>query len=190
MPVVSGFAVRLMATTIMRRLEDLDDDEVSATFARLEEAGRAELEREGLGGETVEFLRQIPGPEAAPADGASGEAPREGAATDAAKSDPAAEAARAERREKRRKLKEAEAAAALPVHGLADTALFTVHHLLQARQAVGDGVFAHLDADPATTHFVRHRRCGAGAKEAVEDEVAGVGGDVDYSIYKSFRLWC
>ena len=47
------------ATTIMRRLDDLDHGEVAATFARLEEAGRAELEREGLGGEAIEFLRQV-----------------------------------------------------------------------------------------------------------------------------------
>ena len=47
------------ATTIMRRLDDLDDDEVAATFARLEETGREELEREGLGEESIEFLRQI-----------------------------------------------------------------------------------------------------------------------------------
>ena len=47
------------ATTIMRRLDDLDHGEVATTFAHLEEAGRAELEREGLGGEAIEFLRQI-----------------------------------------------------------------------------------------------------------------------------------
>ena len=47
------------ATTIMRRLDDLDHGEVATTFAHLEEAGRAELEREGLGGESIEFLRQI-----------------------------------------------------------------------------------------------------------------------------------
>ena len=47
------------ATTIMRRLDELDRSEVTATFARLEEAGRAELEQEGLGGGSIEFLRQI-----------------------------------------------------------------------------------------------------------------------------------
>ena len=47
------------ATTIMRRLDELDRSEVTATFARLEDAGRAELEREGLGGGSIEFLRQI-----------------------------------------------------------------------------------------------------------------------------------
>ena len=36
------------AMTIMRRLDELDAAEVEATFAELEEAGRAELEREGL----------------------------------------------------------------------------------------------------------------------------------------------
>jgi N-methylhydantoinase A len=47
------------ATTIMRRLDDLDHGEVATTFAHLEEAGRAELEREGLGADAIEFLRQI-----------------------------------------------------------------------------------------------------------------------------------
>ena len=47
------------ATTIMRRLDELDASEVTATFARLEDAGRAELEQEGLGGGSIEFLRQI-----------------------------------------------------------------------------------------------------------------------------------
>jgi len=47
------------ATTIMQRLDDLDDDEVAATFAGLEADGRAELEREGLVGDAVEFLRQV-----------------------------------------------------------------------------------------------------------------------------------
>jgi N-methylhydantoinase A len=47
------------AVTVMRRLEELDHGEVATTFARLEEAGRAELEAEGVGGEAIEFLRQV-----------------------------------------------------------------------------------------------------------------------------------
>jgi N-methylhydantoinase A len=47
------------ATTIMRRLDELDQGEVTTTFARLEEAGRAELEQEGLGSGSIEFVRQI-----------------------------------------------------------------------------------------------------------------------------------
>ena len=47
------------ATTVMRRLDELDHDEVATAFARLEEAGRAELEREGLGSGSIGFLRQI-----------------------------------------------------------------------------------------------------------------------------------
>jgi N-methylhydantoinase A len=43
----------------MQRLDDLDHDEVAATFARLEDEGRAELEREGLASDAVEFLRQV-----------------------------------------------------------------------------------------------------------------------------------
>jgi N-methylhydantoinase A len=47
------------AVTIMRRLEDLDEAELEAAFADLERAGAAELEREGLAGDAVEFVRQL-----------------------------------------------------------------------------------------------------------------------------------
>ena len=47
------------ATTIMRRLDDLDGAEVDTVFADLEAAGRAELEGEGLAGDAISFLRQI-----------------------------------------------------------------------------------------------------------------------------------
>ena len=47
------------ATTIMRRLDDLDGAEVDAVFAELEAAGRAELEGEGLAGDTISFLHQV-----------------------------------------------------------------------------------------------------------------------------------
>jgi N-methylhydantoinase A len=47
------------AVTMLRRLDDVDEAEVEATFAQLEETGRAELAREGLAGDAIEFLRQI-----------------------------------------------------------------------------------------------------------------------------------
>ena len=47
------------AVTIMRRLEALDPPEVETTFARLEKAGREELEREGIAPDAIEFERQI-----------------------------------------------------------------------------------------------------------------------------------
>ena len=47
------------AITIMRRLDELDDAEVEAQFSQLEADGRAELEREGLSGDAIEFVRQI-----------------------------------------------------------------------------------------------------------------------------------
>lgn len=47
------------ATTIMRRLDDLDRIEVEAVFAGLEVEGRAELAGEGLADEAIEFVRQI-----------------------------------------------------------------------------------------------------------------------------------
>ena len=76
-----------------------------------------------------------------------------------------------------------------PADGAADAAAFAFDHFLQARQAVRAGVFAHFDADPAPPHLVRHRRRGAGAEEGVEDEVAGVGGDVEDALEQAFGFW-
>jgi N-methylhydantoinase A len=47
------------STPIMRRVDDLDHDEVAEAFARLEHQGRVELERERLVGDAVEFRRQV-----------------------------------------------------------------------------------------------------------------------------------
>ena len=74
---------------------------------------------------------------------------------------------------------EAEPAAALPAHRLRDAALLPLDDLAQPRHAVRDRVLAQLDADVAPPHLVRHRRGRAGAEEGVEDQVAGVGGDVE-----------
>ena len=74
---------------------------------------------------------------------------------------------------------EAEATAALPADALGDAALFTVNHFVQARDAMGDGVLAHFNADVAAAHLVGDGGGGAGAEEGVEDEVSGVGRDVE-----------
>ncbi|MBA3476210.1 MAG: hydantoinase/oxoprolinase family protein [Actinobacteria bacterium] len=50
---------RDVAVTIMRRLDELDPAEAETTFAELEDAGRQELEREGIAGDAIEFARQI-----------------------------------------------------------------------------------------------------------------------------------
>ena len=71
---------------------------------------------------------------------------------------------------------EVEPAAALPTHCGRNPALFAIDHFAQARHAMGDGVVTHFDADIAAAHFVGDGRCGAGAEEGVEDEVAGIGG--------------
>jgi N-methylhydantoinase A len=47
------------ATTLMRRVDEVDPAEVEAAFAELERAGGEELEREGLRGDAVEFVRQL-----------------------------------------------------------------------------------------------------------------------------------
>jgi N-methylhydantoinase A len=47
------------ATTIMRRLDEVDPAEVESVFAELERGGAEELEREGLARDRVEFVRQV-----------------------------------------------------------------------------------------------------------------------------------
>jgi N-methylhydantoinase A len=47
------------AVTVMRRVDELDAEEVEASFAELEEAGRGELEREGLAAGAMSFVRKI-----------------------------------------------------------------------------------------------------------------------------------
>jgi hypothetical protein len=81
---------------------------------------------------------------------------------------------------------EAKAAAALPAHRLADAARLARDDLLQPGQAVRGGVLAHLDADPAAAHLVRHGGRGAGAEEAVEDQVAGGSGGLQNAFNDSF----
>lgn len=47
------------AVTLMRRLEDADDAFLDGVFAELERSGRAELEREGLTADRIEFVRRV-----------------------------------------------------------------------------------------------------------------------------------
>src|SRR5690606_13067420 len=61
--------------------------------------------------------------------------------------------------------------------------------LPQARQAVRARVLAHLDANPASAHLVRDGGGGAGAKEAVEDEIIGVCRDVQDAFHQPLWLW-
>ena len=83
---------------------------------------------------------------------------------------------------------EPEPAPALPTDPLGDPARFPFDHLAEARPAVGDRVLAHLDADPAPAHLVRDRGGGTRAEEGIEDEVAGVGGNMDYPFNQPLRF--
>ena len=67
--------------------------------------------------------------------------------------------------------------AALPVHRLADAALLTLDYLLQARNAMRAGMIAHLNTDITTTHLVSDSGSRTTAKEAVEHDVIGFGGE-------------
>ena len=84
---------------------------------------------------------------------------------------------------------EAEAAAALPADILRDAALLAFDDLLHPQGAVGAGMLAHFDADPPASHLVRDGSRGARAEEAVEDEVAGVGGDVENALDQALGFW-
>ena len=70
---------------------------------------------------------------------------------------------------------EAEPAAALPAGGFGDATLLAIHHLFKARDAVGDGVLAQLDADVTPAHLMRNSSRGSGAEKGVEHKVARVG---------------
>ena len=85
---------------------------------------------------------------------------------------------------------ETEAAAALPADAFGDAALFAVNHFVQARDAMADGVIAHFNADVAAAHLVRYGGGSAGAEEGVEDEVAGVSGDVEDALNEAFGFGC
>ena len=71
---------------------------------------------------------------------------------------------------------------------LGDPTLLALDDLDHARRGMAAGMVPHLDPDPAAAHLVRHGRRGAGAEEGVENEVAGVGGDVQDALHKAFRL--
>jgi hypothetical protein len=80
----------------------------------------------------------------------------------------------------------AEAPAALPPRGGRDAArILAVDDLLQPRNDVRVTVLAQLHHDPAAAHLVGDGAGGAGAGEGIEDEVAGVGSDVDDSLEAS-----
>ncbi|KZY30215.1 hypothetical protein A3731_05415 [Roseovarius sp. HI0049] len=49
---------------------------------------------------------------------------------------------------------------------------------------------AHLDPDPAAAHLVGDSRRGAGTEKAVENEVAGVGSDVENALNQTLWLRC
>ena len=86
---------------------------------------------------------------------------------------------------------EAEPAAAFPVGLLGHAAcVCAIDDFAQPWHAVRDGVVAEFNADPATSHFVRDGSGCAGAEEGVEDEIAGVGGDLEDALHQRLRLRC
>ena len=77
----------------------------------------------------------------------------------------------------------AETASAFPVYSLGYAAfIFIVDDFLQTGKTMGFAVVSQFNADPAATHFMGYCGGGAGTEKGVEDEVAWVGGDVEYSL--------
>lgn len=54
---------------------------------------------------------------------------------------------------------------------------------------MGTGMFAHFDADPAPAHLVGNGCRRARPEEGVEDEIAGVGGDVKNALDQALGFW-
>ena len=81
-----------------------------------------------------------------------------------------------------------ETAAAVPVRRFGDAALFAGDDRIQTRHAVGDGMRAHLDANPPSSHLMRHRGRGAGAEERIQHPVAFGGGELQDALNESLRF--
>ena len=93
--------------------------------------------------------------------------------------------------QRRRKFVVPESAATFPVHGLADAALVrAVNDLLHTRDDVRVAVFAKLDHNPPSAHFMGDCARGAGTSEGVKDKIAGIGSDLKNALNKAFWLWC
>ena len=77
-------------------------------------------------------------------------------------------------------LVETVSAALFPFGGLGDPArVFPGDHLVKTHFAVGVGMTAHFNADVPAAHLVGNGGGRAGAEEGVENQVAGVGGNVN-----------
>jgi len=54
---------------------------------------------------------------------------------------------------------------------------------------MGNRMFSHLDADVAAAHLVSYGGGGAGAQEAVENQIAGVGSNLQNLSEETLGLW-
>jgi hypothetical protein len=79
-------------------------------------------------------------------------------------------------------LEETEAAAAFPASGFRYAALFAFDNLFKPDGALGFCLFPHFNADVAPSHFVGNGGGRTGAKETIENIVAGVGGDMNNTL--------
>src|SRR6266540_2038437 len=82
---------------------------------------------------------------------------------------------------------EAEAAASLPAHRFRYPALFALNDFVEARRAMGDGMFTHFDPNPAAAHLMRHGSCGTRTEEGIKHEIARACSDLEDALHQS--LW-
>ena len=86
--------------------------------------------------------------------------------------------------QRRREAVVTKTAAALPIHRPGNTALvFTVDDLLQTRNDMRMTMLAQFHHNPAPPHFVRDCAGSAGTGEGIKNKVAGVGSNVQNTLY-------
>jgi hypothetical protein len=61
---------------------------------------------------------------------------------------------------------------------------------MAAANDVGFRVVTQFYHDPATAHFVSHSPGGAGPGEGVENEIAGLGGELEHTLKKVLWFRC
>jgi len=59
---------------------------------------------------------------------------------------------------------------------------------VKAELAMGVGMVPHFNADVAAVHFVGNSGCCSRSQEGIKDKVAGICGDMDYTLDEAFRF--
>src|SRR5262249_32850764 len=78
--------------------------------------------------------------------------------------------------------------AAPPADKARNSATLAGNALLDAFNAVSDGMAAALDTEIAAAHFVSHSGSCTRAQVGIKHKIAWIGGDAQHAVYQSFRL--